>query len=147
MKNDARVSTSKEKLVSQWFPIALKRNKDNTIRNFLYFGPLNIIIKATYTAFYSIAIGQDKLISRIYFMSFQYMLHFSRVQNWNGLCNILVFKYWTNRLSIYYALCCLFVSWGFREFFTHMETSPWPVKECTFWPILGTHGHWAVSVL
>ena len=81
MKNDARVSTSKEKLVSQWFPIALKRNKDNTIRNFLYFGPLNIIIKATYTAFYSIAIGQDKLISRIYFMSFQYMLHFSRVQN------------------------------------------------------------------
>lgn len=68
MKNDARVSTSKEKLVSQWFQIAFKRNKDKTIRNFLYFGPLNIIIKATYIAFYINAIGQDKLISGIYFM-------------------------------------------------------------------------------
>ena len=31
-----------------------------------------------------------------------------------------------------------------REFFTHMETSLLPVK---FWPVLGTHGHWAVRVL
>ena len=33
------------------------------------------------------------------------------------------------------------------EFFTHMETSPLPVKGCKFGPMLGTHGHWAVKVL
>ena len=26
-----------------------------------------------------------------------------------------------------------------------METSPLPVKGCKFWPMLGTHGHWACS--
>ena len=30
---------------------------------------------------------------------------------------------------------------------THMETSPWPLKGYAFWPLLGTHGHWAVMVL
>ena len=33
------------------------------------------------------------------------------------------------------------------ESFTHMEMSPLPVKGCKFWPMLGTHGHWAVRVL
>ena len=33
------------------------------------------------------------------------------------------------------------------EFFTHMETSTLPVKDCKFWSMLGTHGHWAVRVL
>ena len=28
-----------------------------------------------------------------------------------------------------------------REFFTHMETSPLPVKGCKFCPMLSTHGH------
>ena len=48
---------------------------------------------------------------------------------------------------------CLFgfgCFWGFRptrECFTHMETSTWPVKGCKFWPMLRTHGHWAVRVL
>ena len=28
-----------------------------------------------------------------------------------------------------------------REVFTHMETSPLPLKGCQFWPMLGTHGH------
>ena len=47
---------------------------------------------------------------------------------------------------------CLFV-WSFcptRYFFTHLETSPLtsplPVRGCKFWPMLGTHDHWAVSV-
>ena len=31
-----------------------------------------------------------------------------------------------------------------QEFFTNMEISPLPVKGCKFWPMLGTHGHWAV---
>ena len=31
-----------------------------------------------------------------------------------------------------------------RKYFTHMETSRLLVKGCKFWPILGTHGHWAV---
>ena len=34
-----------------------------------------------------------------------------------------------------------------REIFTYMETSPLPVKGYKFWPMLGTHGHWAVRVL
>ena len=34
-----------------------------------------------------------------------------------------------------------------RKLFTHMETSPLPMNGCAFWPILGTHGHWAVRVL
>ena len=34
-----------------------------------------------------------------------------------------------------------------REFFTQMETSPLTVKGRKFWPMLGTHGHWAVRVL
>ena len=34
---------------------------------------------------------------------------------------------------------CLFgVFRPIREFFTHMETSPLPVKGCKFWPMLGT---------
>ena len=28
-----------------------------------------------------------------------------------------------------------------------METSPLPVKGCKFWPLLGTHGYWAVRIL
>ena len=42
---------------------------------------------------------------------------------------------------------CLF--WGFRpnqEFFTHLETLL-PVKGYTFGPVLGIHGHRAVSIL
>ena len=34
-----------------------------------------------------------------------------------------------------------------REFFTQMETSPFPMKGCKFWPMLGTRVHWAVRVL
>ena len=43
----------------------------------------------------------------------------------------------------------LFV-WGFSShsrFFTHMETSLLLGKGCTFWPILGTHGYWAMRIL
>ena len=32
------------------------------------------------------------------------------------------------------------------EFFTHMETSPLPMKGWKFLPMLGTHGHWFFSV-
>ena len=44
---------------------------------------------------------------------------------------------------------CLFV-WGFSSHsrkFTHMEMSQLPVKDCNVWPLLSTHGHWAVRVL
>ena len=34
-----------------------------------------------------------------------------------------------------------------REYFTHMETSPLPMKDFKFWTILGTHGHWPVRHL
>ena len=43
---------------------------------------------------------------------------------------------------------CLFVlGLSSHSIFTHMETSPLPVKGSEFWPMLGTHGHWAVRVL
>ena len=53
----------------------------------------------------------------------------------------------------HFFLYCMFVSLLFgvyrptREFFTHTETLPLPVKGCKFWPMVGTHGHWAVRVL
>ena len=31
-----------------------------------------------------------------------------------------------------------------REFFTHLETSSLPMKDCKFWPMLGTYGHWTL---
>ena len=34
-----------------------------------------------------------------------------------------------------------------RECFIHLKTSPLPVKSYKFWPMLGTHGHWAVKFL
>ena len=34
-----------------------------------------------------------------------------------------------------------------REFFTNMETSPLPVNDWKFWPMLGTCGHWPLWVL
>ena len=51
---------------------------------------------------------------------------------------------------VYHRVClfvCLFgVFCSTRYFFTHLETSPLPVRGCKFWPMLGTHDHWAVSV-
>ena len=34
-----------------------------------------------------------------------------------------------------------------QVFFTHLETSPLPVKGSKFWSMLGTYGHWPVKVL
>ena len=74
------------------------------------------------------------------------------------------------KLSILFCFCLvdvfrstkeIFHSYGFfwlfvcLEFFVPlenfslicMETSPLPVKSCKFWPMLGTHGHWAVPHL
>ena len=45
--------------------------------------------------------------------------------------------------------CCFFLFSVYRptrEFFTHMETSPWPVKGCKFWPMLGTLGRCPLKV-
>ena len=58
----------------------------------------------------------------------------------------------TQNCNIVEIFVCLFVClFGvFRptqEFFTHMYTSPLPVKDFKFWTVLGTHGHWTVRVL
>ena len=54
----------------------------------------------------------------------------------------------TKKSARHYLFVCLFrVFHPTREFFTHLETSPLPVKGCKFWPMLGTHCHWAVGVL
>ena len=47
-----------------------------------------------------------------------------------------------------YSHVCLFgVLRPTQEFFTHIGTSLLSLKGFKFWPILGTHGHWAVRVL
>ena len=48
----------------------------------------------------------------------------------------------------YCAVCfCLFgIFRPTRKCFTRVETSPLSVKGCKFWPMLGNHRHWAVSV-
>ena len=43
---------------------------------------------------------------------------------------------------------CLFICLSFhqtREFFTHLETLPLPMKCCKFWWMLVTHGNWSVG--
>ena len=54
-----------------------------------------------------------------------------------------------SKINPYYVLqICLYgVYRPTREFFTHIETSPLPVKGCQFLPMLGTHGHKALRVL
>ena len=44
-------------------------------------------------------------------------------------------------------VCLIWVFRPTRGFFTEMETSPLAVKRCEFWPMLSTHGYWAVRVL
>ena len=51
------------------------------------------------------------------------------------------------RIMIKKFVCLCGVYRPTREFITHMETSPLPVKGCKFWPMLSTLGHWAVRVL
>ena len=68
-----------------------------------------------------------------------------------GLCSSLNILQNLNFSPIYmyivfhiYLFVCLFRFFvPLENFFTHMETSPFPVKGCNFWPMLGTHGHWA----
>ena len=47
-------------------------------------------------------------------------------------------------VTIVSVICFLFVE---LEIFTHMETSALPMRGCKCWPLLGTHGDWAVRVL
>ena len=46
-------------------------------------------------------------------------------------------------------ICSLFVSnlRPTQEYSIYVETSPLPVKGFRYWPILATHGHWAVRFL
>ena len=51
-----------------------------------------------------------------------------------------------HNVCIFVISIVLFVCLGFfvplEEFFTHMETSPLPVKGCKLWPVLGTDGRY-----
>ena len=63
--------------------------------------------------------------------------HFYILRDIRNTCNILIMLV-SIRLSVW--LFGVFRStWAF---FTHMETSPLPVKGCRFWPGLGTHSFW-----
>ena len=55
---------------------------------------------------------------------------------------ILSWKYKHHQTClIYCSVACLFV-WGLSSHWRIL-----PMKGCQFWPMLGTHGHWAVRVL
>ena len=43
------------------------------------------------------------------------------------------------RYDLYILVACLGFILPLEIFFTHMETSPLPMKDCKFWPMLGTH--------
>ena len=64
---------------------------------------------------------------------------------WDDLLNAFIWYF----LTLKTVWICLFfeVFCPTREFFTHLETSPLPVKGWKFWPILGTYCHWAVRGL
>ena len=74
-------------------------------------------------------------------------INFNRGENYTGLNKQLIL--WIlDCEGILVVFFCLFgVYRPKREFFTYMETWQLPVKGCKFWPLLGTHGHWAVRVL
>ena len=70
---------------------------------------------------------------------FQDPLFFHQLQGCERHC--ACFK----RMTPIIVLACLLRIYDpIREFFIHMETSTLLVKGCTFWPMLGTNGHWAV---
>ena len=59
-----------------------------------------------------------------------------------GRLKILIAVKITQNTSPYCLYVCLIGVWRpTREFFTHMESSPLPVKDCKFWPMLGTYDH------
>ena len=47
-------------------------------------------------------------------------------------------------LTLRFGIVFVWVFSPTREFFTHVDASPSPVKGCKFWRMLGTHAHWAV---
>ena len=60
-----------------------------------------------------------------------------------------MFIYIIRRIYVFWYVLFVCLFWVYRptrEFFTHMDTSPLPVKGCRFWPMLDTHGHWAVFI-
>lgn len=60
----------------------------------------------------------------------------------NGKCHVMnvILGHQRKRISklFFWLFVCLFL---FLFRLTHMETSPFPVKDCKFRPILDTHGH------
>ena len=59
-----------------------------------------------------------------------------------------VFQYFSYISFCIKVWVCLFeVLRHTREIFTHRETSQIPANGCKFWLMLGTFGHWAVTVL
>ena len=48
--------------------------------------------------------------------------------------------------NVYFLFVCVEVIIPLKNF-SHMETSPLPVKGCKFCPMLGTQGKWAVRIL
>ena len=79
----------------------------------------------------------------VFLLCFRYYLWLS-VSICTFCVTCILFAYW----DLFCHITCIFCFGLFgvfrpcREFFNHMETSPWPVKGCKFWPMLGTHGHW-----
>ena len=65
-----------------------------------------------------------------------------------GCCKILILNVLHNkRRPCLHFYCLLEVFHHTQEFFTHVETSPLPVKSYKLWPMMGSDGHRTVRVL
>ena len=93
-------------------------------------------------------------VTSIYLYIYHWMLWLLKGTLWKYHENVFIkvsniYQHWCTCYIDLFVF--LFVCLGFfvplEKFFTHMEISPWPVKGCKSWHMLGTHGHWAVRVL
>ena len=80
-------------------------------------------------------------ISKYKITQFRCSICFLHVNNYNIMRSLICFS--QSMMQSVFFVCDLS---SHSRMFTHKETSPVPVKGCKFWPMLGTHGHWAVSV-
>ena len=87
------------------------------------------------------------------FLSFQY-IHFVLINSlvffsiFNGdvqfrelIVTSIYFKHFINDWLFGWLVCLFGVFRPTREFFTHLETSPFPLKCFKLWTLLGTYGH------
>ena len=102
-----------------------------------------ILLGITLVSDNSISVPLDCLLEKNHLLNWRNFLALSRFElNCKLKTHHTVLIHWINVF-----VCLSGILRHTREHFTHMVASPLPVKGCKFWPVLGTHGDWAVGVL